>query len=63
VNANEVKAGDKPSYERPVYATLSPDIVIDAAKWAGKNVVVRGWADGSAGVHGYLERRETILHL
>jgi hypothetical protein len=63
VNANPVKPGDKPSYERPVYATLSPDVVIDAAKWAGKNVIIRGWADGSAGVHGYLERRETILHL
>lgn len=63
VRANDVGPGDKPSYESPVYATLSPDIVIDAEKYRGKNVVIRGWADGSAGVHGYLERRETVVHL
>jgi hypothetical protein len=63
VRANDVVAGDKPAYEHPVYATLSPDITIDLEKARGKNVVVRGWADGSAGVAGYRERRETILHL
>ena len=63
VRANDVVAGDKPAYEHPVYATLSPDITIDLDRARGKNVVIRGWADGSAGVAGYRERRETILHL
>jgi hypothetical protein len=44
-------------------ATASPEFEIDLAKWAGKDVRIRGWADGSAGVEGYIEHRETILHL
>jgi hypothetical protein len=63
VRSNDVKPGDKPGYDSPVYATLSPDIVIDLERAGGKAVKVRGWADGSAGVGGYVERRETILHL
>ncbi len=63
VRANDVNPGDKPNYEHPVYATLSPDIAIDLEKAKGKSVTIRGWADGSAGVGGYRERRETIIHL
>ena len=63
VRANDVGPGDKPSYEHPVYVTLSPDITIDLERAKGKSVSVRGWADGSAGVGGYRERRETIIHL
>jgi hypothetical protein len=44
-------------------ATASPEFEIDLKKWAGKDVRIRGWADGSAGVEGYIEHRETILHL
>jgi len=44
-------------------ATLSPDIEIDLDKYKGQDVKIRGWADGSAGVGGYQERRETVLHL
>jgi hypothetical protein len=63
VRANDVGPGEKPSYEHPVYVTLSPDIKIDLERAQGKSVSVRGWADGSAGVTGYRERRETIIHL
>ncbi len=50
--------------KKGVTATASPDIEIDLNKWAGKgDVRIRGWADGSAGVAGYIEHRETILHL
>lgn len=50
--------------KKPVTASASPDIEIDLNKWAGKgDVRIRGWADGSAGVAGYIEHRETILHL
>lgn len=63
VRSNDVAPGDKPNYDHPVYATLSPDIVVDLKKAAGKDVVVTGWAEGSAGVAGYRERRETVLHL
>ena len=46
------------------YASASPELTIDLNKWAGKgDVRIRGWADGSAGVEGYQEKRETILHL
>ncbi len=62
VHGNDVNAGDKPNYNSPVYATLSPDVTIDLKKAAGKPVEITGWADGSAGVHGYIERRKTILH-
>jgi hypothetical protein len=49
--------------ERGETATASPEFTIDLNKWAGKDVRIRGWADGSAGVEGYIEHRETILHL
>lgn len=55
-NANPSKKG--------ITATPSPDIEIDLNKWAGKgDIKIRGWADGSAGVGGYIEHRETVLHL
>jgi hypothetical protein len=45
-------------------ASASPEIVIDLNVWAGKgDIRIRGWADGSAGVGGYPEHRETVLHL
>ncbi len=45
-------------------ATISPELVIDLNKWAGKgDIRIRGWADGSAGVAGYQAHRETVLHL
>ncbi|MBM4280767.1 MAG: hypothetical protein FJ137_08405 [Deltaproteobacteria bacterium] len=49
--------------ERGETATASPEFTIDLKKWAGKDVRIRGWADGSAGAEGYIEHRETILHL
>lgn len=60
--------GDKDparGYESDTFraATLGPDLEIDVDKWKGQDVKIRGWADGSAGVMGYQERRETILHL
>ncbi len=62
VHANSI--GDtRAVYDHPVYATLSPDVVINLERAAGNDVVVSGWADGSAGVAGYRERRETIIHL
>lgn len=63
VQARDVNPGDKPNYEHPVYATLSPDIELDYQALKGRNVVITGWADGSAGVGGYKERRHTTLHL
>ena len=57
------KYGNSNPALKAVTATPSPDIEIDLAKWAGKgDIRVRGWADGSAGVGGYPEHRETILH-
>ncbi len=45
-------------------ASASPEIVIDLNVWADKgDIRIRGWADGSAGVGGYPEHRETVLHL
>ncbi len=44
-------------------ASASPTIEIDLNKWAGKgDIRIRGWADGSS-VGGYIEHRETILHV
>lgn len=44
-------------------ATNSGDIEIDIAAYAGKDIVVQAWPDGSAGVGGYKEAREIVLHL
>lgn len=62
VNGNE---DPKRGYENSTFraATLGPDLEIDVDKWKGQDIKIRGWADGSAGVAGYQERRETILHL
>jgi hypothetical protein len=44
-------------------ASASPTIDIDLNKWAGKgDIRIRGWADGSS-PGGYIEHRETILHV
>lgn len=66
----DVAGNDPPKYgnsnpsPRGHPATLSPMVEIDLARWAGKgDIRLRGWADGSAGVAGYVEHRETILHL
>ena len=58
------KFGNSNPASKGVTATASPDIQIDLNKWAGKgDIRIRGWADGSAGVAGYIEHRETILHV
>jgi hypothetical protein len=58
------KYGNNNPAPRASYASPSPDITIDLNKWAGKgDIKIRGWAEGSAGVAGYQEKRETILHL
>ena len=58
------KLGTANPAKKGVTATASPDIEIDLNKWAGKgDIRIRGWADGSAGVAGYIEHRETVLHL
>jgi hypothetical protein len=61
-NSPPVHTAQNPA-DRPETATASPEFTIDLKKWAGKDVRIRGWADGSAGVEGYIEHRETILHL
>lgn len=58
------KYNDRNPAPSGAYASASPEFVIDLNKWAGKgDIRIRGWADGSAGVEGYQEKRETILHL
>lgn len=44
-------------------ATNSGEIEIDISAYAGKDIVVQAWPDGSAGVGGYREAREITLHL
>jgi len=45
-------------------ASKSPEFVIDLNKWAGKgDIRIRGWPEGSGGVAGYQEHRETVLHV
>lgn len=44
-------------------ASNSGEIEIDISAFAGKDIVVQAWPDGSAGVGGYREAREIILHL
>jgi hypothetical protein len=61
-NNPPVHGSSKPA-ETGETATPSPEFTIDMNKWAGKDVRIRGWADGSAGVEGYIEHRETVLHL
>lgn len=62
VRGAEKKPGESAQYSSPTPATLSPDIEIDVAKYAGQTVIIRGYADHSS-VGGYPERRETLLHL
>jgi hypothetical protein len=62
-NSPPVFGNSKPA-SKGITASASPDIEIDLNKWAGKgDIRIRGWADGSAGVGGYIEHRETVLHL
>lgn len=44
-------------------ASNSGEIEIDISAYAGKDIVVQAWPDGSAGVGGYREAREIVLHL
>jgi hypothetical protein len=56
---------DKKSFsvngKEPEWASASPVVEIDLKKHKG-DIVVRGWADGSAGADGYASARVTILH-
>jgi hypothetical protein len=45
------------------HATSSPDVDIDISQYKGKTIVVTGWPNGSAGVGGYREARETHIHI
>lgn len=57
VDARKFKVnGDKPEF-----ASASPVIDIDLQKHKG-DIVIRGWADGSAGADGYAAARVTVLH-
>ncbi|MBN2361781.1 MAG: hypothetical protein JXR83_20180 [Deltaproteobacteria bacterium] len=49
--------------DRACHATTSPEVSIDISKFKGKDIVIQAWPDGSAGVGGYREARETVLHL
>jgi hypothetical protein len=49
--------------DRPRFATASPGFEIDIAKWSGESVRIEGWPEGSAGVGGYIERRQINLWL
>ena len=48
--------------QAPEFATESPTLTVDLNQLKG-DLVVRGWAAGSAGVGGYRAGRETIIHL
>ena len=62
VEGNEnPKRGYRASKEH--FATISPDFEIDMNKWKGKTVKIEAWAAGSAGAGGYVEARQTNLHL
>lgn len=45
----------------PEYATMSPEVTLDLNQLKGK-IIIRGWAQGSAGHAGYIERRETTIN-
>lgn len=49
--------------DKAYHATTSPDIEVDISKYKGQTIVVTGWPNGSAGVGGYREARETHIHL
>jgi hypothetical protein len=48
--------------QTPEYASASPVIEIDVAKYAGKDIEILGWPSAT-GVGGYTEARKTTLHL
>ena len=43
-------------------ATQSPTFTIDVKRYAGQEVVIRGWADHSS-PEGYIEARQSTLHI
>jgi hypothetical protein len=46
------------------HSTTSPNIEIDLSQFKpGDQIVVQAWPDGSAGVAGYREARETVINL
>lgn len=47
--------------DKPEFSSASPEIEIDLKKHKG-DIVIRGWADGSAGADGYAAARVTVLH-
>ena len=62
---NEIGPRDRPKRTDKTHtATTSPEVEIDISQLAaGDKVVVQAWPDGSAGVHGYREARETVINL
>ncbi len=57
VDAKKFKVGG----EKPEFSSASPEIEIDLKKHKG-DIIIRGWADGSAGADGYAAARVTVLH-
>lgn len=51
----------KVSGKEPEWASPSPAIEIDLNKHKG-DIIIRGWAEGSAGADGYASARVTVLH-
>ncbi|MBM4280698.1 MAG: hypothetical protein FJ137_08015 [Deltaproteobacteria bacterium] len=47
--------------KEPEWASASPTIEIDLNKHKG-DIVIRGWAEGSAGAEGFASARVTVLH-
>ena len=45
----------------PEFSSASPEIEIDLKKHKG-DIIIRGWADGSAGADAYAAARVTVLH-
>lgn len=57
VDAKKFKVNGKD----PEFSSASPEIEIDLKKHKG-DIIIRGWADGSAGADGYAAARVTVLH-
>lgn len=56
---------DKKSFavngKEPEWSSASPAVEIDLNKHKG-DIIIRGWAEGSAGADGYASARVTVLH-
>ena len=48
---------------KEVFSTISPEVEIDLKGYEGQQIKVEGWANGSAGVHGYIEKRQTVINV